>query len=57
MREIRLSGSEGGGTGQPVLPTPIALLSLRRKAQSEILRFAQNDNVPNNCTEGLLSAH
>ena len=25
MREIRPSGSEGGGTGQPVLPTPIAL--------------------------------
>jgi hypothetical protein len=23
MREIRLYGSEGGGTGQPVLPTPI----------------------------------
>jgi len=23
MREIRTSGSEGGGAGQPALPTPI----------------------------------
>jgi len=26
MRENRLSGSEGGGTGQPVLPTPIVCI-------------------------------
>ncbi len=25
MRETRPSGSEGGGAGQPALPTPIAL--------------------------------
>ena len=25
VREIRLHGSEGGETGQPVFPTPIAL--------------------------------
>ena len=45
MREIRPSGSEGGGTGQPVLPTPIALVCGRRP-QSEIPRYARNDTGP-----------
>ena len=30
MREIRPSGSEGGGTGQPVLPTPIRICKLKQ---------------------------
>jgi hypothetical protein len=32
MREIRLSGSEGGETGiQPVFPTPIGLTCQKRR--------------------------
>ena len=36
MREIRLSGSEGGGAGQPALPTPITRTGVGVEVQVQV---------------------
>jgi len=44
MRENRTSGSEGGGTEQSVLPTPI-ILALHNHF-SELVLFSRNGLIP-----------